>query len=891
MTFRFLSVCSGIEAASVAWKPLGWECAGVSEIDKFPRAVLQHRLGAVPVDDDHRWQPGQNFTPLFGDFTKIEAHHVGPVDLLVGGTPCFPEGTMIASTRGLIPIEAVRVGDEVLTHEHRFRRVLRTGSKMAETAEVTGQGHYGFVTTANHPFLARQKMGQSTRVDGRAVRKTWITDADWVAAEHMEGKHWACVSRWPEMPVPQITVIGNETVPSLPVRDLMMIAGAYLGDGWIRSNERRGAVMFGLNPSKLDALRHAFDAYGKWHSSQERTSVRVTICSRPLARWLAENFGTGAANKRVPMWVLGHPERESLLQGYLLTDGGKVQFGHRATTISPDLALTMRMLAVSCGYSSSVGFSERPSTHQIEGRTVNQSDTYTVTFGTSARSSFEDGGFRWQRVRSVQPTGRVERVYDLEVEEDHSYVADGICVHNCQSFSIAGKRLGLDDPRGNLTLEFFALAERVRPRWIVWENVHGVLSHDDGRTFGTVLGLVGECGFRWAYRVLDAQYVRVGRFGRAVPQRRRRVFLVGYSGAADINPAAVLFDRESLRGNPAPRREAGEGIAPTLAARTRGGGGLGTDFDCDGGLIPNVSPALKARDYKGPSSDGDGDGAPILPVAPTLGAGGNSTGGTRPPGTTVDTCDSLIAVAHSLRAEGFDASEDGTGRGTPIVPVQHPVAIQERAVSENPDAGPDGKGWRDDGAAYTLEARQVSQAVTVPFDTTQITSAANYSNPQPGDPCHPLAASGHAPTIAFAAKDHGGDAVENISPTLRAGGHTGSHANAGVMPAIAYTADGLTGDPLTASSDRSYTNEGNNFRLQNCVDQAWGVRRLTPTECARLQGFPDDWARIPWRGKPAEECPDGPQYKAFGNSMALPPMIFIGERIEAIRAATGGQEQ
>lgn len=782
VTFRFLSVCSGIEAASVAWKPLGWECAGVSEIDKFPRAVLQHRLGAVPVDDDHRWQPGQNFTPLFGDFTKIEAHHVGPVDLLVGGTPCFPEGTMIASTRGLIPIEAVRVGDEVLTHEHRFRRVLRTGSKMAETVEVTGQGHYGFVTTANHPFLARQKMGQSTRVDGRAVRKTWITDADWVAAEHMEGKHWACVSRWPEMPVPQITVIGNETVPSLPVRDLMMIAGAYLGDGWIRSNERRGAVMFGLNPSKLDALRHAFDAYGKWHSSQERTSVRVTICSRPLARWLAENFGTGAANKRVPMWVLGHPEREALLQGYLLTDGGKVQFGHRATTISPDLALTMRMLAVSCGYSSSVGFSERPSTHQIEGRTVNQSDTYTVTFGTSARSSFEDGGFRWQRVRSVQPTGRVERVYDLEVEEDHSYVADGICVHNCQSFSIAGKRLGLDDPRGNLTLEFFALAERVRPRWIVWENVPGVLSHDDGRTFGTVLGLMGECGFRWAYRVLDAQYVRVGRFRRAVPQRRRRVFLVGYSGTADINPAAVLFDRESLRGNPAPRRQAGEGIAPTLAARTRGGGGLGTDFDCDGGLIAGqVASTLETTcpDYS--------------------------------------RADGFNMIAHSLRAEGFDASEDGTGRGTPIVPVQHPVAIQERAVSENPDAGPDGKGWRNDGAAYTLEARATVQAV------------------------------------AFDMRGREGGAMPE-----------GPHDTANIRAA-------------SGGSSRSYA-----------ASAAWGVRRLTPRECARLQGFPDDWAMIPWRGKPAEECPDGPQYRCYGNSMAVNVMCWIGERLQAVIAAGEG---
>lgn len=324
-------------------------------------------------------------------------------------------------------------------------------------------------------------------------------------------------------------------------------------------------------------------------------------------------------------------------------------------------------------------------------------------------------------------------------------------------------------------------------------------------------------------------------------------------------------------------------------------------------------------------------------------------------------------VAHALRGEGFDASEDGTGRGTPIVPVAiqdtrgmdkaqngkgwsddgtsytvdslatqgvvqpHPIAIQERAVSENPGTGPDGKGWRDDGAAYTLEARQVSQAVTVPFDTTQITSAANYSNPQPGDPCHPLAAAGHAPTIAFTAKDHGGDAPEGISPTLRAGGHTGSHANAGVMPAIAFEQpepftimergrdgqsnlesrqDGTANAILTPNGGRGGLGVG-------AIAAAWGVRRLTPTECERLQGFPDGWSAIPdWNGfRPVGEGesldelraagfvlrkgkkgwrvndPDGPRYKALGNSMATPCMEWIGTRIEAIRAATGGQEQ
>ena len=166
-------------------------------------------------------------------------------------------------------------------------------------------------------------------------------------------------------------------------------------------------------------------------------------------------------------------------------------------------------------------------------------------------------------------------------------------------------------------------------------------------------------------------------------------------------------------------------------------------------------------------------------------------------------------VAHALRGEGFDASEDGTGGGTPLVPV----AIQERAVSENPDAGPDGAGFRQDGSDYTLEARTVPQAV------------------------------------AFTAQDYGGDAMEGVSPKRRAGGHAGSHANAGVMPAVATP---------------------------------WAVRRLTPCECERLQGFPDDFTRIPYRGKPADQCPDGPRYKALGNSMAVNCMEWIGERIAMV---------
>ncbi|UWQ30233.1 DNA cytosine methyltransferase [Leisingera sp. M523] len=455
----------------------------------------------------------------------------------------------------------------------------------------------------------------------------------------------------------------------------------------------------------------------------------------------------------------------------------------------------------------------------------------------------------------------------------------------CQAFSVAGLRKGTDDARGNLTLKFVEILHELvaaRPDGklaVLWENVPGVLS-DKGNAFGCFLaGIVGALDaltpgerpmpgksskfWKWhkggdidilgddgeptgetefaephhrpkwpgegmvegpraraAWAVLDAQW-----FG--VAQRRRRLFVVIDFGNC-VDPAAVLLEPDRLRGDSPPRRETGERAAPTLAARTKGGGGLGTDFDCDGGLITSTGS-----------------------VAHCLNAGVMGR----------QDFETETMIAHTLRGEGFDASEDGTGRATPLVPVAHAlraqphlahqadrdnlvpvafdckgtevqhdqsgvspplrsmghlssnqnagghaaIAIQERAVCENPGACPDGAGFRTDDAAYTLEARTVPQAVA--FDTTQITSAANYSNPRPGGPCHPLAAGAHPPALA----------------------------------------------------------------------EGWAVRRLTPTECHRLQGFPDDHCAITYRGKPAA---DGPQYKALGNSMAVPCVQWILNRIK-----------
>lgn len=452
----------------------------------------------------------------------------------------------------------------------------------------------------------------------------------------------------------------------------------------------------------------------------------------------------------------------------------------------------------------------------------------------------------------------------------------------CQAFSVAGLRKSLDDARGNLSLVFCEIANAIdtaravrghAPAIIFWENVPGVLSTKDN-AFGCFLaGLAGENdpleppGGKWtnagcvsgpqrtvAWRVLDAQY-----FG--VAQRRRRVFVVA-SARKGFDPAQILFEWDGVRRDTAPSREARQ-TAPTIPARSTAGGGLGTDFDCDGGLIAgkqwpaDVCSTLDTTfgDKQGLEDQHVNAGCPMfVPVASD--------------------------TTHTLRGEGFDASEDGTGRGTPQVPMflhanKGRPAGRQSAHTEMVSVKPIVETLTTDGHA------QSAVAVPVAFDTTQITSAANRSNPQPGDACHPLADGAHAPAIAFPANLSGTQCVstEELAPSMGASNPTAVAAPVHAIQAGALRTNPLSGpDGVGVQADHAYTLEAR-AEVQ-AVQSAMQVRRLTPTEAERLQGFPDGYTAIPWRGKPADQCPDGPRYRALGNSWAIPCVSWIGERIQ-----------
>lgn len=338
----------------------------------------------------------------------------------------------------------------------------------------------------------------------------------------------------------------------------------------------------------------------------------------------------------------------------------------------------------------------------------------------------------------------------------------------CQAFSIAGLRRSLDDARGNLTLRWVQVIHAVDPRWAVTENVPGWLSTKDN-AFGCFLAaLVGadaplvpprECGGRWtdagvvvgperdaAWRIIDAQF-----FGLA--QRRRRVFVVSRRAGDGISADALLPLAQSLSGNPPPRRETREGIAAPLTRGADSGGRGG---------------------YAGRRREDDEN----LVAAP-LAASPKGGSGYR---NDADTAENL--VSHSLRADGFDASEDGTGRGTPLV---------AHRLNAHPSR-------RIDGESETFVAFQC-----------------NGTNIGAGD----------------------------ISGTLRQGNQ---HVTGGA--------------PMVATTS---------------------VRRLTPLECERLQGFPGGWTAITYRGKPAA---DGPRYRCLGNSMAVPVLAWILGRLRDVDALT-----
>ncbi len=376
----------------------------------------------------------------------------------------------------------------------------------------------------------------------------------------------------------------------------------------------------------------------------------------------------------------------------------------------------------------------------------------------------------------------------------------------CQAFSVAGLRQGLADPRGNLTLVFLSLLAQFRPQWVVWENVPGVLSDKTG-AFGAFLGGLGELGYGFAYRVLDAQY-----FG--VPQRRRRVFVVGYLGDWR-RAAAVLFEPESLRGDSPPSRQAREGsalgpVAGTLDSR-HAGGFQSVQSAAANHLIPETVGTICADSHPGSYTGQDAYTGRLIATA----FGGD------------------IARTLSARHDSSPCADRGMDVVAFYPTNRQPEFGNYQNVSPAVKVGSGGSSGNPPAVAFTTEQ-------TPKFNHDQALTLTKQSPTGGGQP----------QCVAFPLD-------------LRNGGRDPEKHDKQNRQGVGVGEDGEPSHTLSTACVHG-------------VATSMQVRRLTPRECERLQGFPDDHTLIPWRGKMA---PDGPRYKALGNSMAVPVMRWIGERI------------
>ena len=779
---KYVSIFSGIEAATVAWQPLGWEPLAFSEIDPFPSTVLQHHYPDIPN---------------LGDITKIDWNpYKGQADSVVGGSPCFPAGTLILTSEHLKPIEEIKVGDMVLTHRNRWRRVTATGSKIADTIVLRGDGVSSLECTPNHPFYARTRVHRESGY-GYEYKQEWIPATD------MVGRQWLNMNAATE-PLP---------VPALP-------DGVSLTEPFLR-------------------------LIGTWLSLGQSSSLPAfRFDSQSINRWVMKQFG--GKEKHIPSWVYGLSEnlRISLLEGYFQRMDS-VRYAQPCSGMQ--LLVGMKILAAGAGYRSSILYEENPSIHST--------GTYRIKFNTSPIDSddFDDDGY-WGRVNEKTVGRSNVLVYNLEVEDDHSYVAAGIAVHNCQSFSVAGKREGLAGASG-LMFEYIRAVRELRPRWFVWENVPGAFTSERGEAYRQLLSEMDALGYGLAWRVLDAQF-----FG--VAQRRERVFLVGSLGT--MRCAEVLFERESLSWDHQSSRQKRQALAEEAQ------GCVGEADHDSGRLTPGetqsrrvyptsgVYPTLSTREKSGQNQEsvftqfGD-DIAGTLTArydsSPCVDRGAN---------VVVDERDVVAALDFKpvafLYNQGAKARSLGISEISPTLKTDHNPVV---AFASN---------QRDE--VRELEVAGALAAQPGIKQQTYICRADGQTNAMTSVDMAPTLTS-HAkkdPPLIYPAEDSTGE-DEPVTSQIH-GGKPGGGKGALIQRDMSATlSTHNTQTPITGDHEK----------------RDLTVRRLTPRECERLQGFPDDYTDIPYRNK--EHAPDGPRYKALGNSMAVPVMRWIGERIRTVEEA------
>jgi DNA (cytosine-5)-methyltransferase 1 len=508
---------------------IGTDCSGIEapiQALKKMKINFSHEF-ACEIDKHARESIKANYKPkfLFEDMTK--KRKLPDIDMYVCGFPCFVKGSKVLTDIGYTNIEDVTIDNKLLTHTGKFQSIVNKQIK-----EYTGEIYrirckyspYEIKCTPEHPFYVK-----------RDNKEQWI-DANKITSKDYIGIPINNNSVIPKFEFQKkINAFKSKIIKViLDNKDQWFMMGYFLGDGWVEDTKKKDGrcmykIRFAINNEQEEyvtgRIKNVLNITDK---KCDTGKCKKFGCVNMEYYNILKHFGKYAKGKKIPEWVHDAPIDyiKEFILGYKTADGCDLKNKISYTTISYNIAFGIQRLYSKLGICCSVNYSKTPSTCIIEGRTVNQSDTYILRITKEyqrMQNSFKiENGYIWFKIKEINKNILENiNVYNFEVEKDNSYCVQNAIVHNCQTFSTAGSRKGMGDPRGTIFYDCLKVIKTKKPKIFVLENVKGLLSHDKGETFKVIMKNLNKLKeYTIHYKVLNTK-------DYGIPQNRERVFIVG----------------------------------------------------------------------------------------------------------------------------------------------------------------------------------------------------------------------------------------------------------------------------------------------------------------------------------------------------------------------------
>ena len=530
---NIITLCSGYDSQCMGLDKLGIEYNLVAwgEFDPESKQPLEKQPAVIAHNAVYPQYKDRNL----GDITKYDWNNIKePIDLLFYSTPCFVAGTLVLTKDGYKEIENISEEDFVLTHKNKFQKVVVPMTKryVGQIYNINAMAFDSIQCTPEHPFYVRERY----RYGKKSVRA--FKEPKWLAAKDLTKDYYLgnainTKSELPEWNGTEDNRWGhhrksNIISDKLKTESFWYLMGRYVGDGWTRTDNTHSSVIVCCSDRNHDSLVKSVKECGfNYCEVNERTVVKIHICLKELNEFVGR-FGHYAYEKRIDGETLSLPVHllSSFLNGIIDSDGCSIGKYHKVTSVSRELIYGIEQCVAKIYHRPcSVIKTIRPHKTIIEGREVNQRDTYSISWKLSTDkqdNAFYENGYIWFPITSIDTSDFDGYVYNMEVENDNSYTANGCIVHNCQSVSIAGLQHGLkkgSGTRSSIIWNVLDAIDTLKPKYLIMENVKALVSKKFINDFNDWLKALEERGYHNEWKVLNAK-------NYGIPQNRERVFVV-----------------------------------------------------------------------------------------------------------------------------------------------------------------------------------------------------------------------------------------------------------------------------------------------------------------------------------------------------------------------------